>query len=462
VAQLKKQKRIRSIGPRLYASVAPSHTAEAVRASWSGIVTTLFPDALISHRTALEFKPSPAGEVILTSTTNRRVNYPGLCLRFIRGPGPLPDDPRFLAGRVTSRARAFLENFSETRRSDLAATVPRNALEERLEQILHLEGEEALGALRDRARVIARKFGWSRQWKRLDGVIGALLGTRADRLASAAGRSRAAGAPFDPRCLQRLQELFAELRSRSLSPLKDPIESPDHFRNKAFFEAYFSNFIEGTTFDLEEAEAIIFDQQLPAGRPADAHDILGTFQLVADPNEMRRTPHTGVELVELLQARHRVMLARRPEASTGLLKTTVNRAGETVFVAPEYVSGTLAEGMDLHAELRPGLPRAIFIMFLVSDVHPFTDGNGRLARVMMNAELTAAGEATIIIPTVYRDDYLGALRALTRRHRPDPLIQMLSTAQKFSFLDFTHYPETVKHLRRRNWFREPDSARIIL
>ncbi len=31
----------------------------------------------------------------------------------------------------------------------------------------------------------------------------------------------------------------------------------------------------------------------------------------------------------------------------------------------------------------------------------------------MNAEMTAAGAATIIIPVVYRDDYLGALRAMT-------------------------------------------------
>jgi len=30
------------------------------------------------------------------------------------------------------------------------------------------------------------------------------------------------------------------------------------------------------------------------------------------------------------------------------------------------------------------------MMFLVSEVHPFLDGNGRIARVMMNAELILA------------------------------------------------------------------------
>ena len=29
----------------------------------------------------------------------------------------------------------------------------------------------------------------------------------------------------------------------------------------------------------------------------------------------------------------------------------------------------------------------IFMMFMISEIHPFLDGNGRLARVMMNAEL---------------------------------------------------------------------------
>jgi fido (protein-threonine AMPylation protein) len=100
-------------------------------------------------------------------------------------------------------------------------------------------------------------------------------------------------------------------------------------------------------------------------------------------------------------------------------------------------------------------------MFLVSDVHPFVDGNGRIARIMMNAELVAAGRSTIIIPTVYRDDYLLALRALTRRDRPTPLVNALVAAQRFSHRAFSPYPQALRELQRRNWFREPDEARIV-
>lgn len=55
------------------------------------------------------------------------------------------------------------------------------------------------------------------------------------------------------------------------------------------------------------------------------------------------------------------------------------------------------------------IARAIYMMFLVTEVHPFDDGNGRIARIMMNAELVNGGSSKIIIPTVYREDYMLAL-----------------------------------------------------
>jgi hypothetical protein len=341
-----------------------------------------------------------------------------------------------------------------------ARALPIEQLEARLEQILHVAGEPELNKLRDRAREIASELGWNRAFARLDGLIGALLGTRSGQVTSAIDKARAASEPFDPRCLERLQLLFAELRT-PLPELLDPVEAPDHVRNKAFFESYFSNYIEGTTFDIAEAEQIVFDNRIPANRPKDAHDIVGTFAVVSDPGEMRRVPQTLEQLVELVRARHGTMMARRPEVEPGVFKTRPNRAGDTEFVDPAYLLGTLRKGMELYASVPRGLARAIFMMFLVADVHPFVDGNGRAARIMMNAELVSAGHSTIIIPTVFRDDYVNALRALTRRHRAAVLVQVLVKAHRFSHLVFSPYPAILKDLTRRNWFREPDEARII-
>ena len=81
---------------------------------------------------------------------------------------------------------------------------------------------------------------------------------------------------------------------------------------------------------------------------------------------------------------------------------------------------------------------------------------------MMNAELVTQRLSTVIIPTVYREDYLLSLRALTRRHRAKPLVDALLQAARFSQLDFSDYPQILAALERRNWFHEPDEAAIIL
>lgn len=100
-------------------------------------------------------------------------------------------------------------------------------------------------------------------------------------------------------------------------------------------------------------------------------------------------------------------------------------------------------------------------MFLVAEVHPFQDGNGRIARIVMNAELFSKGFATIIIPNVYRDDCLFPLRALTRRGRAEPLVKSLDQAQEFSLLDFSDYKKVLRTLEEANWFREPNEAKLI-
>lgn len=459
IAELRAAGRIRLVGPRLYVSVPEAETESTVQRTWSTIVATLFPDAFITHRTALEFRPSSTGEIFLNASSNRDVKYPGLTLKFLRGPGPLVDDPPFLTLRASSLPRAFLENLS-TGRAAASRGLAVDELEARLEKILHVGGEAELNGLRDRARQIAEELGWTRAYQRLDGLIGALLGTRRGKVSSAIGRARAAGEPFDAACLERLHLLFAEART-PMPSLADSFAAVDHQKNKAFFEAYFSNYIEGTTFEIAEAEAIVFDGEIPAGRPKDAHDLSGTYAIVSDQTEMRRTPADFDELVALLCHRHATLMAPRSEVSPGAFKTVPNRAGDTQFVHPEYVRGTLRKGWELYRDLPAGLPRAIFIMFLVSDVHPFIDGNGRASRLMMNAELVATGQSTIVIPTVFRDDYLQALRALTRRHRPGPFVQAMIRAQRFSCLEFSPYPSVLRELTRRHWFREPDEARIV-
>jgi hypothetical protein len=64
-----------------------------------------------------------------------------------------------------------------------------------------------------------------------------------------------------------------------------PVDEPRR-RLLPFYEAYFSNYIEGTEFTLDEAAAIVFAGDVPSDRPADAHGVLGTYEVVSDPLEI--------------------------------------------------------------------------------------------------------------------------------------------------------------------------------
>lgn len=99
-------------------------------------------------------------------------------------------------------------------------------------------------------------------------------------------------------------------------------------------------------------------------------------------------------------------------------------------------------------------------MFLISEVHPFNDGNDRISRVIMNAELMSQGKSSIIFPNVYREDYILALRALSRLERATPFVTIMAKAHDFSNLDFTNYPQVKKYLTEHFWFEEPDGATI--
>ena len=80
---------------------------------------------------------------------------------------------------------------------------------------------------------------------------------------------------------------------------------------------------------------------------------------------------------------------------------------------------------------------------------------------MMNAELSAKGLAKIIIPTVYREDYMGALRKLTRQRVADAYVRMLLRAYEFSS---TLYGESIdemeKHLIKYDAFKEPKDGKL--
>jgi hypothetical protein len=137
----------------------------------------------------------------------------------------------------------------------------------------------------------------------------------------------------------------------------------------------------------------------------------------------------------------------------GEFKTVLNQEGNTMFVVPELVDGTLRAGLRMASDLDTAWERAVLTMFVVSEVHPFVDGNGRAARLAMNGELTAGGQQRIVVPTALRDDYLAGLRRLTRHDDPEVYIKTLRFAHDYTAaIDWSTFEAAEADLRETHAF----------
>ncbi len=426
--------RLRKLASRLYTTNLQDPPESIVRRNLWQLVGQYFPGALLADRTAFEFVPTSDGSVFVVSTHKRVIAIPGVVIRPRGGQGPLKSDRPFVENLfLSSPARAYLDNMrlSRIRGGKSRRTLTKEDIEQRLEELLSQRGEPALNELRDQTKVVARSLGLERERTKLDKIIGALLGTKTSKLNSKQAIARKAGLPYDAARLPLFENLLIALRQRPIKPRVAKLSALGSAL--PFYEAYFSNFIEGTKFEIEEAENIVFNGNVPTTRPADAHDIRGTFAVVSNLQEMSRIPASREELEELLSKRHALIMGGRPDVAPGQFKSQRNRAGSTLFVTPELVRGTLAQGFGYYSSLESPFARAVFMMFLISEVHPFSDGNGRTARIFMNAELVHANHTRIVIPTVYRNEYVSALKALSRNNRAQALMRTLDYAQRYTY-----------------------------
>jgi len=156
------------------------------------------------------------------------------------------------------------------------------------------------------------------------------------------------------------------------------------------------------------------------------------------------------------------MLAERPDIGPGEWKQRSNHVGGREFVAPHLVEGTLREGYRYYASLPPGFARAAFAMFVVAEVHPFADGNGRTARLLMNSELSAAGGQRIVVRTRDRGDYLAALRGMTNDlNVPGYTAVLGALQQRTRATDYSSLHAAEQDLTDKGAFTDPDREPVF-
>ncbi len=459
ISDLLKKGELRKIAPKIYTSNMKDSAEEIIRRNFFFILGQLYPRAIISHRSAFELKPTENGDFYLTYSYTKNINLPGVKIHLIKGFQATKYDMNFGELFISSRERRVLENLQLSRkRNSSSKCIPRSSIENHLEHMLQISGEKGINNFRDKSRLIAGELLMEEEFEILNALIGALLLTKPSKiLTSPSAIARVQGEPFDADRIRLFTTLFETLHNETFSNIEEPNQEKLAYRNFAFFESYFSNYIEGTKFEIEEAIKVIENGKPLPTRREDSHDILGTFQIVADRREMKRTPTSSEDLIEILKDRHLRMMAFRKSVNPGVFKTMNNRASETHFVDANLVVGTLKKGFEFYRALEHPFARAIYISFMISEVHPFNDGNGRISRIMMNSELVEAEQSKIIIPTVFREDYLNALRRLTRKADPSVLIRALKRVRNFSAkIQGVDFELMLKYLESCNAFKDED------
>ncbi|HHT0594928.1 TPA: Fic family protein [Legionella anisa] len=445
--------KLRRIYHGIYTDDLKSEINKIVIQNWMKIIPHIVSEGILAFSTASDLKPKRLGNeaiIFVISSYVKTINLPGLTIKVYKGNNREFIDQILPNLFKSNMPRTLLENLATVRGSSYIGikTIGVEGVEKILAKELRTRGEESINQMRDEAKDIAKELGYQKEYQKLNQIISALLSTHTHEniLFSNYAKAVAQKKPYDEHRVQLFDELTVYLNQCTLLTREYEYNATS-FKNLSFYESYFSNFIEGTEFIIDEAEDIVFKGIEINNRHADSHDVLSNFLITNDYSEMSITPNTLDELIEILQRRHAILMKERPEKRPGEFKIKENKAGNTLFVSPEDVLGTLYQGFERYILLKAGIEKALFMQFLISEVHPFDDGNGRLSRIMMNAELVSQSQYKIIIPNVHRDNYLNGLRLASRDKNFRTYVKVMDQAQAYtSSVNWLDYGEAREKL----------------
>ncbi len=464
VTRQAKQGRAVQLAPGIYAIGAALPVERVARHHLLEIVGRVWPGAVICDRSALAGAEVTGGYLFICHPEPPRTSelkLPGVTVVPRVGPGPLPGDMQMPHGLyVSGPVRQLVENVPTRGRP---GNPPRIAgietIEDKIEEAARSGEPSKIRSMLQSLDAISGSFA-AAPVEKVRKRLAALSGTESgERPVSSRYAARVSGQPYDQQRLDLLTGLVATLARTPPTP-RPALGGVGRWEWEPFFEAYFSNFIEGTEFGVEEARQIAIEGVTFFDRPKDAHDISATYKIVSDPILAATVPRAGGELIELLRDHHAALMSVRPEKRPGKFKTTPNYAGGYEFVRPEDVEGTLLRGFDLVAAVNDPFHRAVALMRLLTEVHPFDDGNGRVARILANAELSTSGQVRLVIPTSYRNDYLAGLNGVSNRAgQGQTLISVLDFTQRWTAsVDWSTYEGAHQQLTDANAYIDPGIA----
>ena len=217
---------------------------------------------------------------------------------------------------------------------------------------------------------------------------------------------------------------------------------------------YHSNAIEGNSLTLGETRSLILHGLTARGKPLRDHlDIEGHDEAVKAIEDAVRSDEAFNQV--FIRNLHTVLLKEPYETDAvtpdgrlvkrritiGDYKTQPNNVrtstGETYyFTPPEQVQSAMSDLVDWYRKKEdegehPVIMAATFHYRFVR-IHPFDDGNGRMARLLMNMILIKYGYTVALIPREERDQYITTLERADESEELTEFILYIAGCCKYS------------------------------
>ena len=178
---------------------------------------------------------------------------------------------------------------------------------------------------------------------------------------------------------------------------------------------FHSNAIEGNSLTLAETKIIVEDGLTVEGHPLT--EVLEAKNHKEVIDELIKVIQKNADLNErVLFKLHKILIRGIDDANAGnYRKVQVYISGEEKLPPPANKIKKLMQEFfiwyNINKEKKDAVDLSAEAHYRFVKIHPFVDGNGRIARILSNLILMQAGYPLMIIPIVRRRSYINALKS---------------------------------------------------
>ena len=236
--------------------------------------------------------------------------------------------------------------------------------------------------------------------------------------------------------LQREINKFRPLSRNALKQLKE------YYRIGL---TYSSNALEGNSLTETETKIVLEEGMTIGGKPLKDHlEAMGHSEAY---DRLYKLSKNNVIAEEDILEMHKLFYYRIDKKNAGVYRKVpvIITGADIKFPPPSKIKPLMHEFTRkiplLRKKYHPVEHSALIHLGLVN-IHPFIDGNGRTARLLMNLALLQAGYVITIIPPILRREYLDSLKASNRGDNK-PFINLITAMVYESQKDYLRIIQTL-------------------